>query len=307
MSSDRTIGVFSGDSPGPLVISTGGMHGNEPAGVLAIQRVLGLLQSASPPLSFKGKFVGLRGNVKALDLKQRYLRQDLNRLWSVQYVKELAELGKGNIQDEDEELLGLTSAIHDLIAERDWPHVYLLDLHTTSAAGDIFSVVSNRPDNVGLGLSLHAPVVKGLLYRLEGTILHYMDEVGGITAVSFESGQNEDPASVDRAEGALINCLHYAGCLTDTGFGAEYDAVLRSYSRNLPALVEVVGYHKVNPEDEFRMVPGFRNFQQVKKDEVLAYDRNGPITPGQNCRILMPRYQAQGEDGFFLVRETSGF
>ncbi|MCB0610933.1 MAG: succinylglutamate desuccinylase/aspartoacylase family protein, partial [Lewinella sp.] len=77
MSSDRTIGVFSGDSPGPLVISTGGMHGNEPAGVLAIQRVLGLLQSASPPLSFKGKFVGLRGNVKALDLKQRYLRQDL--------------------------------------------------------------------------------------------------------------------------------------------------------------------------------------------------------------------------------------
>jgi succinylglutamate desuccinylase len=50
------------------------------------------------------------------------------------------------------------------------------------------------------------------------------------------------------------------------------------------------------------MRPGFRNFQAVKKKEILADDRKGSIKAIDNGLILMPLYQKQGNDGFFLVR-----
>ncbi len=306
MPAERMIGSFSGKMPGPLVVSIGGMHGNEPAGVHAIQSVVQLLQTLSPT-SFYGKFAGFRGNVRALANGSRYLKQDMNRLWKSERIYTLSQPGTEIPEDEDAELSELVACIESVIRETSWTQIFLLDLHTTSAEGDIFSVVSNRPENVGLGLSLHAPVVKGLLYRLDGTILHYFDQRKEITSASFEAGQHHDPLSEARATAALVNCLKAAGCIRDTRFGLEYDELLRAHCKNLPALVQVTGYHKVQEGDGFQMVPGYKNFQRVKQGEVLAYDRSGPITAPENCRILMPRYQAQGEDGFFLVRETSGF
>lgn len=306
MSSERLIGSFAGKMPGPLVVSIGGMHGNEPAGVGAIQSVLQLLKAASA-IPFYGKLAGFRGNVRALANGSRFLKQDMNRLWKPELIHQLSKSGNGALEAEDAELAELVECIEAVIREKSWTQIFLLDLHTTSAEGDIFSVVSNRPENVGLGLNLHAPVVKGLLYRLEGTILHYFDQRKEIISTSFEAGQHQDPLSETRATGALINCLKSAGCVRDYRFGLEYDALLRAHCKNLPALVQVTGYHKVREGDEFRMVPGYKNFQQVKQGEVLAYDRSGPITAPENCRILMPRYQPLGEDGFFLVRETSGF
>jgi succinylglutamate desuccinylase len=36
----RVLGTYGGTTAGPLVICLGGIHGNEPAGVLAAQRVV---------------------------------------------------------------------------------------------------------------------------------------------------------------------------------------------------------------------------------------------------------------------------
>ena len=60
--------------------------------------------------------------------------------------------------------------------------------------------------------------------------------------------------------------------------------------------------HSITPEDDFRMVPDYKNFQEVKSGEILAYDRHGPIKAVDDGMILMPLYQEQGEDGFFLIR-----
>jgi hypothetical protein len=65
--------------------------------------------------------------------------------------------------------------------------------------------------------------------------------------------------------------------------------------------------HPVGPGDAFRMEPGFVNFQPVRTGQLLARDRGGEIRSPSRGRVLMPLYQAQGEDGFFLVREFSPF
>jgi succinylglutamate desuccinylase len=55
------------------------------------------------------------------------------------------------------------------------------------------------------------------------------------------------------------------------------------------------------------MEPGFRNFQAVRRGEVLARDRMGEIKASETGLILLPLYQPLGNDGFFLGREVKRF
>ena len=59
--------------------------------------------------------------------------------------------------------------------------------------------------------------------------------------------------------------------------------------------------------DDFVMEPGFTNFQPVERGQTLARDRRGPILARESGQILMPLYQKQGTDGFFLVRQVRPF
>jgi len=65
--------------------------------------------------------------------------------------------------------------------------------------------------------------------------------------------------------------------------------------------------HAIAPEDAFQMEPGFRNFQPVRRGQVLAKDRRGKITARESGLILLPLYQKLGDDGFFLGREVKQF
>jgi succinylglutamate desuccinylase len=47
---------------------------------------------------------------------------------------------------------------------------------------------------------------------------------------------------------------------------------------------------------------GFKNFDKIQYGQTLAEDKNGPIYAQSNGYLLMPLYQSQGNDGFFLVR-----
>lgn len=58
----RIIHHLKGDSPGPLVIFFGGIHGNESAGVIALEKKL----SGISPKDIRGEVYGLYGNIEAL-------------------------------------------------------------------------------------------------------------------------------------------------------------------------------------------------------------------------------------------------
>ena len=49
------------------------------------------------------------------------------------------------------------------------------------------------------------------------------------------------------------------------------------------------------------------NFQSVKAGDLIAGDAGGDVIVAEAGRLLMPLYQEQGEDGFFLVREFPAF
>ena len=54
------------------------------------------------------------------------------------------------------------------------------------------------------------------------------------------------------------------------------------------------------------MKPGFKNFQAVTKGELLARYDDQDVKAEADGMILMPLYQAQGNDGFFIVKTWYG-
>jgi succinylglutamate desuccinylase len=297
-----------------MLICFGGMHGNELAGVEALDIIFRLLEiepQTNPEFEFKGHFIGIHGNLSALEEKQRFIEKDLNRLWTDENVARILDLDPQCLNTEEKEVREIINIIHREIETYQPEKIVMLDLHTTTAHGGIFSIATDDPESVRIAVELHAPVIKGMLEGIKGTTLHYFrpDNFDGrqVVGVAFESGQHEDPLSVNRAIAATINCMRTIGCVNAEHVENRHDKLLIDFSKNLPKVSELIMCHSITEEDQFVMIPNYKNFQRIKKGELLAYDKDGPIYAESDGLILMPLYQPQGDDGFFVIKALEGY
>jgi succinylglutamate desuccinylase len=285
---------------GPTLVVVAGLHGNEPAGIEAVDRVATALAPRAG--SLRGRALALLGNRSALDRGLRFLDRDLNRAWTPERVVALRN-GYQPVGVEDVEQRALLQALDDVIGAARGP-VYLLDLHTTSGDGGPFSTIADTLANRAFALALPVPLVLGLEELIPGTLHDYLGRRGCVT-LAFEAGQHLEHAAVDRAEAAIWLTLAAAGLAPEPALPelAASRKLLSRSGRGLPRVLEMRYRHGVEVADGFRMQPGYLNFQRVARGEVVAHDRSGPVPVHESARILMPLYQVQGEDGFFVVRE----
>ena len=68
-----------GNETGPVMVVFAGIHGNETAGIHAIDSVASNLIDTKANLN--GTLYSITGNMRALELGVRYVDTDLNRLW----------------------------------------------------------------------------------------------------------------------------------------------------------------------------------------------------------------------------------
>ena len=304
---ERLIGTYTEGVEGPLLFVIGGMHGNEPAGIHALENLFSLLNtehSRNPGFEFKGKLVGLRGNLQAIRSEKRFLERDLNRSWLSESIRTLKLKDTESLYAEDRELVELLNFIELEIALSKPSEVYLLDIHTTTASGGIFSIPNGSKKSLDLAKALHAPVIDGMIDGIKGTSLHYFSEQYWdvpMTSVVFEAGQHQDELSENRAIAAIVNCLRELGCVKATDVENHHDQILIQYAKGLPRVSRLCYTHAISPEDNFVMKPGFENFQPIEKETILASDIKGEIRAQTSGLILMPLYQKQGEDGFFVI------
>lgn len=314
MKYNRIIGSYSGEAKGPMLICFGGMHGNELAGVEALDIIFKLLEiepQTNPEFKFCGRFLGIHGNLSALEKGRRFIEKDLNRLWTDENVSRIMDAPMECLNTEEKEVREIMSIIRREIETYQPEKIIMLDLHTTTAHGGIFSIATDDPESVKIAVELHAPVIKGMLEGIKGTTLHYFkpDNFDGreVVGVAFESGQHEDPLSVNRAIAATINCMRTVGCVKAEHVENRHDKLLIDFSENLPKVSELIMCHSITEEDQFEMLPDFNNFQKIHKGQLLAHDKNGPIYAESDGLILMPLYQPQGDDGFFLIKALEGY
>jgi len=288
---EQVLGSATGAEEGPTVVGIGGLHGNEPAGVWALEAVLNELQRSGRGL-LRGRFVALVGNRPALRAGTRFLDRDLNRIWTE---------GPAESDTEGREQAGLERTLEELRPRGASP-TYMIDLHTTSGDAPPFTVLGDMPANREFGRVLPVPLVLGLSGHIEGTLLEYLDRRGWVT-VGFESGSHRGQRSIAMAASAVWLLLHAAGLLgeTDSRLGAARTRLLGAGS-GFPQAVEVFHRHPVTSARSFQMVPGFRSFQPVPEGELLAREGGDEVRAPSAGRLLMPLYQPSGEDGFFLAR-----
>ncbi|MCB0662411.1 MAG: succinylglutamate desuccinylase/aspartoacylase family protein [Saprospiraceae bacterium] len=310
MAFERIIGRFTGERGGPLVVCMGGVHGNEKAGVEALELVFKMLEVepiTNPYFRFRGRLLGIKGNLQALNKNVRYLEKDLNRQWTTENAERILNSPPETLEAEDREIFEILTLLREEIEQYRPPKMVVLDLHTTSAFGGIFTIVNETKESLEIGVQLHAPVILGLTKGIQGTSLHYFTNENfpiPTVAVSFEAGQHEEPLSVNRSIAAVINCLRTVQCVRKEDVENRHDELLIDFSKNLPKVNELVTNYHVKGNEVFELVPGLRNFQPVKKDQLLGTDADGPILSPDDGLILMPRYQKQGDDGFFIIKES---
>ncbi len=302
----REVGRIRGTAGGPTLVVLGGIHGNEPAGMLAAERVLRAL--AGVPGAVRGEVVFLAGNLTALRHKARFIDEDLNRRWTPEKVAAIRDAPGTRPHVEREEQRELLAALAGIVEGR--RDLYFVDLHTTSAPGPPFVTVGDTLRNRRFAGSLPIPLILGLEEQVDGALVEFLNN-RGVVAMGVEGGQHLAAESVDNLEAAVWLALVAAGvCDPAAGLPVELESQrerLRRASRGFPRVVEVRRRHPVRPGDGFRMGAGFANFRPIRRGQVLASSHAGPIHAPESGLLLLPLYQGLGDDGFFVAREVRRF
>ena len=288
-------------SAGPTLITIGGIHGNEPAGVEAAESVHRKLQANRP--EFAGTLMSLAGNVTALGAGQRFVAHDLNRAWTPSRVQ-MVRSRQGQMTVEDGEQAELLEVLEATISQASAP-VYVLDLHTTSGDSPPFTIAHPGGQSRALASVLPVPVVLGFERFLDGLIAEFIGSLGA-TAIGLEAGQHEHPEAPSLLEAAIWLILVALGSIPPEAVPDldHHRRRLANAAHGLPRTLEVVHRHSIQPDDRFRMEPGFNSFDPVQQGQLLARDRRGPVVANDDGWLLLPLYQSVGSEGFFTARDA---
>jgi len=305
----RVIGSYKGDQEGPLLICIGGIHGNEPAGLVAIEQVMKWLENEKsnfPNFIYRGAFHGLKGNLEAIRQKKRFIDRDLNRMLNPEEINQFRSQPAELHLQEEKECIELLDVISKEIRDQKPSLTLILDLHTTTATGGAFSIAAEDKISLSLAKGLHIPVILGIASGLKGTTLDYFNRPGDrVHCVVLEAGQHDDPQSVTRTVSAIINCMRALGAIDPQHVDHQHDGLLIDLGKNLPAVTRLIYHYKIPPGEKFVMKEGYKNFDLIQKGDWLANNEDGRILAPTSGLMLMPKYQPLGDDGFFIVEEVS--
>ncbi len=299
----RVIGHVKGEFKGPTVVFFGGVHGNEPAGVVALQRVFSALKNTSSPCF--GEFFGIAGNLPALEKEIRFLDEDLNRIWFPHRLESLHR--DSSVQNaETGEMLALYQCIKDILATAS-PPFYFIDIHTTSGETEPFIVVNDSLLNRKFTSSYPLPVILGIEEYLTGAMLSYINELGYV-AFGYESGKHKDPEAITNAENFIWYTLGLTGFYPLDAKGIDKaKAKLDVSNITSKRFYEIYHQYLIKEGAYFKMLPGFENFQIVPKGQAIAVNGKGTILTRKKRQLFMPLYQKKGREGFYFIRSVPKF
>jgi hypothetical protein len=316
---DRIVFEAVGAEAGPVVLVCGALHGNEVDGLAAARAVA----QAIDPARLRGRLCVFVGNRAAHARGRRYLERDLNRAFT-ETRGEAWRRGALGDEAEDREQRELLSLLAERVP-RDGSRAVLLDLHCTSGGGPPFCVFGDTRANRRVGFALGIPAILGLEEAIDGTLLEFLARRGHI-AVCVEGGKIGEARTQRLLEDALWVALVEVGSLraAEVPRLEEARADLRAAAGELPRVLEIRHRHALRADRLFRMRPGWKGFDPVTRGTLLASE-SGPggaaelaedaaisspeteVRSPEDGYLLMPLYQPQGDDGYFLARSVRPF
>jgi len=301
---ERLIGKYIGNKPGKLFVVIAGIHGNEKTGLDALQRVFNRLELERP--DFCGAIVGIAGNLKAIEENTRYLEVDLNRIWTEEHIIKITKTSLPGLEiNEHKEMKSLLLEIDKVTKGISKEDIVFIDLHNTSANEGMFTFTFEGKENYRIASSLHIPIITGLDNSLKGTAIEYFDRLG-YNSIAFEGGPLGFEKSIDIHEAGIWLLLESCGCIGNAAIPnySIQKSLMIECAGGFPEVSELIYVHNIKQEDEFKMNNGYSNFQKVKKGELLGRDIEGDVLAPHTGYLMMPLYQKQGKEGFFITKEV---
>jgi len=302
----RTIGVLEAEAAGPTLIVIGGVHGNEPTGVRAAEKVISRLNSNGQIA--RGRCVALTGHRRALadpDGHTRYLEEDLNRLFTPERVKEALRCNRQSLSPDMIELAEIVACL-EAEAERARGPMYLIDIHTFSSRGTPFAATEDaiRARRFCRGFGL--PMVLGFEEELHGLLSDYFTNRFGGVSVVVEAGRHGEQAAERIAEATLMRALELTGLIEP---GIEALEVLKKAAGARAGRIYDVRYRHVIKNPDFKMLDRVHSFARVHVGEHVADEGGCAQRTPESGLMFMPnrqKHKRPGDDGYFIVRRVGG-
>ncbi len=284
---------------GNTLLITAGIHGNEPSGIIAFQKVWDTIHEKKPTLN--GNLIGLAGNLSAIKAGERLVDHDLNRLFTSETLRNI-DNKTTNLQEEKdvEEIVKIVKELEEKSSQNP---LYYLDLHTTSSPTSPFISVKNGDESISFAQKFHLPLVIGIEKYIPGNFDLFMASKGHL-GFTVEAGQHAAEKAVKYHETVIWKALFQTGILQENEISLVDDnfQLLNNFPQDQPNY-EVIFKYEIHSGEKFTMEEGYSNFQAIKKGEILAYSDGRPVVSKWDGFIFMPLYQSQGKDGFFVVMQ----
>ncbi len=274
----------NGSYQAPFVGVMGALHGNEVAGLRAIERAKDVPARLAERMK-KGTLVLIHGNPRATAEGTRHSHggTDINRLFSYRFLDELAKEA-WNYEH------GRAAEIEPLIRGLD----ALLDLHSASRPTPPFAICDGTPAGIALAKKTGCRVTWG--WDGPGMLMQHVS-IGSLVAqgkpaLSVECGQHQDPRT---AEAAWEIMLHFLGAIGLTD--------------HEPASVDGAGYalfaRVVKPTLGFQLAKSFESFDVLGAGELLGSGDGVRISVDREAVLLLPTPNAvRGEDIVYLAQRV---
>lgn len=291
--SERVLGDVRG-AEGPTLVAMGAMHGNEIEGMTAIQSVFEDLNRLG--IDLRGRFIGLAGNLRAQRRGVRFIDRDLNRFWRSEYRNNPEAADFSEFQEAQE----IDQILEGVIAETEGP-LSFIDLHSFSSEGEPFAISPGNDRDLVMLRNLPMPTIYGLDNLVVGTLANHLHGHGH-RALGFEGGRHGESATVRNMIAFLWDELMLLGIIEEKQIPREvrtWWAALHARLR-LPKAIRADYRYRIGALEKFKMVPGFKTFDYVNQGDHLAMNQEGPIRAQKSGWLLMPLYQGQGNDGYFI-------
>lgn len=256
-----------GPNKGTTLAVFAGTHGNEQAGIKAMQNVLDKVTIKNGIVYF------VLANPEAIKQNVRYVEKNLNRC----FLKD----NRGQTL-EDKRAKELMKILDQSIA--------LLDLHSSNSLNTTPFVIVEKawPDIV---LNLGFDIVSSGWDKLEpGTADGYMYNNGKV-GLCLECGSvSQTDDNIKLAEKSIYQFLQY------------YDIIEKQveYSRRKQKVIEV---NKVvlRKTDDFSFVKKFADFELLLEGKVFAQDGEHKYIAGKNECIIFPRLNCKIGEEIFII------
>ncbi|MAN80210.1 MAG: succinylglutamate desuccinylase [Rhodospirillaceae bacterium] len=271
------ITSFEAAEPGPHVMITAVVHGNELCGAIALDWLMKLgVRPKRGRLSLG--FMNVAAYTRfdpAAPLASRFVEEDFNRLWDAETL------------DGPRQSIELTRAreVRPFLDTVD----RLLDIHSMQHATGALMLCGplDKGRKLAEGVGVPELVVMDEGHAAGRRMRDYADfrnEASPRDALLVECGQHWEKSSETMAKETALRFLLYTGAV-DMDFAGPHLGPTPPKQK----IVEVT--HPVTiKSDRFRFVEDFRGLETIAKaGTVLGYDGDDPVvTPHDDCVLIMP-------------------